>query len=171
MWSCTARRCVHCVRVNIQLPAHQYIDDRTQEISSLNLYFSAISFLHSICRSAKNRLHEASSLSAISFVKCPSNVIHNPSALKPSSRCLRIIVVPDTTMLPGRMSCAGVHHTASLESMFKPACFSNSHSSLAIVCSSATDIPNIQQLSAKSSSPKYPPHRIGRPISSFGTFP
>ena len=130
MWSCTARRCVHCVRVNIQLPAHQYTDDRTQEISSLNLYFSAISWLHSICCSAKNRLHAATSLSAISFVKCPSNVIHTPSALKPSSRFLRIIVVPDTAMLPGRMSCAVVHHTASFQSTFKPAYFSVSYHSI-----------------------------------------
>ena len=30
MQSCTARRCAHCVRVRIQLPAHQYMDDTTQ---------------------------------------------------------------------------------------------------------------------------------------------
>ena len=145
-----------CALSSSQYPAaaHQYIDDRTQDISNLDLYFSAILLLRSIRRSAKNRLHAATSRSAISFVKCPSNVIHTPSALNPSSRFLRIIVVTDTAVLPGRLSCAVVHHTASLQSMFHPACFSNSYHSLAIVCNSATDIPKNQKLSAMSRSPK-----------------
>ena len=74
--------------------SHQCIDDKTQEISDLNLKISAISLLHSICRSEENRIHAATSLSAISSVKWPSNVIHTPSALKPLHAFFVLLLSP-----------------------------------------------------------------------------
>ena len=45
--SCTARTCALCVRVKIQLPAHQDMDDTTHDVSRGNLYCRATLLSHS----------------------------------------------------------------------------------------------------------------------------
>ena len=52
-----------------QVPEHRYIDDRTHDDSTLNLWFNSSSLMHSICCTAMNFRHAVTSLSAIFFVK------------------------------------------------------------------------------------------------------
>ena len=102
--SCTARRCVHCDCVRIQLPEHQYKDHAT-----------LFDRKRRRCLNATLLSHNNFSYRNLTFREFfdEMTVKRDPPTLTPCSRGLRVITVSATVIVASRQSGADGHHTAS----------------------------------------------------------
>ena len=142
----TARRCVHCVLVRIQLPAHQCMDATTHICEQTQPVFQS----HIVVTQQLSVRMEPSPRSASSLVKWPSNVTHTPNALKASSSSGRSVRHGDAccqTVLCRRAQ-------DSLAASITPVdLFTGCFQQFVVGCCHG-EISMIQQLSAKSNRPR-----------------